>query len=160
MCEVGSRDLRRLTADDVGVRRTRQRGAILGALADCADFVSARELHALLGSSGETIGLTTVYRALRDLERAELVDVVRDEPRGRYYRQRLASEHRHYLICRCCGLSRPVDAGVVERWVEGIAEDSGFTDLEHSLELSGICAGCLPAVTSGRPPCRESPAHL
>jgi Fur family ferric uptake transcriptional regulator len=149
-----------LTADDVGLRRTRQRGAILGALGDCADFVSARELHALLSSSGETIGLTTVYRALHDLERAELVDVVRDESGGRYYRQRPTAGHRHYLICRCCGLSRPVDAEVVERWAERVAVDSGFTDVEHVLELTGVCADCVPAVANGEPPCRESPSHL
>ncbi|RZT27627.1 Fur family ferric uptake transcriptional regulator [Kribbella sp. VKM Ac-2569] len=152
---MGSKGLRRLSADDVGVRRTRQRAAILGALGGCVDFVSARELHALLTSSGATIGLTTVYRALHDLECAELVDVVRDDPGGRYYRQRPAAGHRHYLICRCCGLSRPVDAEVVERWAERIATDSGFTDVEHTLELSGICADCLPAASNGEPPCRR-----
>lgn len=154
---MGSRGPRRLTADDIGVRRTRQRAAILGALGGCADFVSARELHQLLASAGEAIGLTTVYRALHDLERAELVDVVRDESGGRYYRQRPTAEHRHYLICRCCGLSRPVDAEVVERWADRVAEDSGFIDVEHTLELAGTCATCAPAAANGEPPCRRLP---
>jgi Fur family ferric uptake transcriptional regulator len=141
--DAGAKGLRRLTADDIGLRRTRQRAAILGALGNCADFVSARELHRVLTSAGETIGLTTVYRALHDLERAELVDVVRDEPGARYYRQRPAAGHRHYLICRRCGLSRPVDAEIVERWAEEIAGNSGFSDVGHTLELSGICPDCL-----------------
>ncbi len=118
--------------------------------------MSASELHALLSSGGVSIGLTTVYRALHDLERAGHVDVVRDEAGGRFYRQRPAAGHRHYLICRCCGLSRAVDTDIVERWAERLAADSGFADIEHALELVGVCADCLPTVTEGEPPCRQA----
>jgi Fur family ferric uptake transcriptional regulator len=154
--DSGTEGVERLTTADIGLRRTRQRAAILETLAGCQDFVSARELHALLSSRGVSIGLTTVYRALHDLVRAEFVDVVRDEGGGRYYRQRPAAGHRHYLICRCCGLSRPVDTEVVERWAERLADDSGFADIEHTLELAGVCADCLPTVTEGAPPCRQA----
>jgi Fur family ferric uptake transcriptional regulator len=154
--DAGTEGVGRLSAADIGRRQTRQRAAILEALGGCRDFVSARELHVLLGSGGVSIGLTTVYRALHDLERAELVDVVRDEAGGRYYRQRPAAGHRHYLICRCCGLSRPVDTDVVERWVERLADDSGFIHVEHTLELTGVCADCLPAATDGQSPCRRA----
>ncbi len=155
MSDAGTDGARRFRAAEIGPRRTRQRAAILEALADCRDFVSARELHALLGSAGVPIGLTTVYRALHGLERAELVDVVRDEAGGRYYRPRPAAGHHHYLICRCCGLSVPVDSEDVERWAERLAADSGFTGVEHTLELAGVCAGCLPTATEGEPPCRQ-----
>jgi Fur family ferric uptake transcriptional regulator len=146
----------RLSPTDIGRRRTRQRAAILESLAGCRDFVSASELHALLSSAGVSIGLTTVYRALHDLERADRVDVLRDEAGGRVYRQRPAAGHRHYLICRCCGLSRAVDTDIVERWAERLAADSGFADIEHTLELVGVCADCLPAVADGEPPCRQA----
>jgi Fur family transcriptional regulator, ferric uptake regulator len=155
--DSGTDGVERLSAADVGLRRTRQRAAILETLGGRQDFVSARELHALLSSDGVSIGLTTVYRALHELERAELVDVVRDDAGGRYYRQRPATGHCHYLICRCCGLSRPVDTEVVERWAERLADDSGFTQIEHTLELAGVCADCLPTMTEGEPPCRQAP---
>ncbi|MFF1820551.1 Fur family transcriptional regulator [Kribbella sp. NPDC058245] len=147
--------VQRLSAADLGLRRTWQRGAILEVLADCRDFVSASELHGLLSSAGESIGLTTVYRALRDLERGGHVDVVRDETGSRFFRQRPAAGHRHYLICRCCGLSRAVDTEVVERWAEGLMADSGFADVEHTLELVGVCAECSPTLAAGEPPCRD-----
>jgi Fur family transcriptional regulator, ferric uptake regulator len=152
--DTGTEGVGRLTAADIGLRRTRQRAAILETLGDCRDFVSAGELHALLEAGGASIGLTTVYRALHDLEHAELVDVVRDEAGGRHYRQRPVAGHRHYLICRCCGLSRPVDTDVVERWAESLADDSGFAEIEHTLELAGVCANCFPA--DGEPPCRQA----
>ena len=155
--EAGSKGVEPLRAADLGLRRTRQRTAVLDALARCQGFVSARELHALLESAGVSIGLTTVYRALRELERAELVDVVRDDARERYYRQRPAAGHRHYLICRCCGLSLPVDAEVVERWAEWLADYSGFAEIEHTLELIGVCDACLSMVGNGEPRCRQPP---
>jgi Fur family ferric uptake transcriptional regulator len=155
--ETRSEGIQPLSAADIGLRSTRQRTAVLDSLARCQDFVSAGELHALLASAGVSIGLTTVYRALHDLERAELVDVVRDEAGGRYYRQRPTAGHRHYLICRCCGLSQPVDTEVVERWAERLAVDTGFAKIEHTLELAGVCTACLSTVSKGDPPCRQPP---
>ncbi|WP_069885305.1 Fur family transcriptional regulator [Streptomyces luteocolor] len=133
-----------------GVRRTRQRGAVLETLGRCGEFVSAQELHALLAEAGAAVGLTTVYRALRDLDRAGLVDVVRDETGERLYLRRPTEEHRHYLICRRCGRSQVVDAGDVEAWAERLGETTGFADLAHTLELSGVCGPCRPSGDADR----------
>ncbi|MGW0609173.1 Fur family transcriptional regulator [Streptomyces sp. NPDC002788] len=137
-----------------GLRSTRQRRAVLDALGRCREFVSAQELHALLAGSGSTVGLTTVYRTLRELDRAGFVDVVRDEGGERLYLGRPAGEHRHHLICRRCGRSRPVDAEAVEQWAARLAETTGFTELEHTLELSGVCGPCGrgPATAPCPPP--------
>jgi Fur family ferric uptake transcriptional regulator len=126
-------------------RPTRQRSAVLGALRECPEFVSARELHAMLAATGGPVGLTTVYRALRALERTGHVDVVRDRAGERLYRLRPADGHRHYLVCRRCGLSRAVAAEAVERWADGVAEATGFAEVEHTVELTGICEGCRPS---------------
>ncbi|MFW6693097.1 Fur family transcriptional regulator [Streptomyces sp. MAR4 CNX-425] len=126
------------------LRRTRQRAAVFGALERGGDFVSAQQLHAQLAAAGVTVGLTTVYRTLRELERTGRVDVVRDLSGERLYRTRPDAGHRHYLICRLCGLSRAVDTDVVERWADGLAGVTGFTEIEHTLELSGLCARCPP----------------
>ncbi|MFF0435665.1 Fur family transcriptional regulator [Streptomyces sp. NPDC004327] len=135
----------------MGGRMTRQRRSVTGTLAGCQDFVSARELYDLLLKSDQTIGLTTVYRALRDLETDGRVDVVRDETNGRLYRLRPADGHRHYLMCRACGSSRPVDSDIVEEWAGRIAADTGFAAVEHIVELTGVCADCLPRTAGPRP---------
>ncbi|MEU6011947.1 Fur family transcriptional regulator [Streptomyces sp. NPDC047453] len=132
---------------------TRQRKAVTRALTGCQDFVSAQELYALLVADDHAIGLTTVYRALRELEADGGVDVVRDETGGRLYRLRPADGHRHYLMCRDCGRSRPVDSEVVEEWAGRIAADTGFAAVEHTVELTGVCADCLPRTDGG---CRPS----
>ena len=46
-----------------------------GGHAGCQDFVSAQDLYALLVAGDHAIGLTTVYRALRELEADGGVDV-------------------------------------------------------------------------------------
>ncbi|MBC2904280.1 Fur family transcriptional regulator [Streptomyces cupreus] len=125
-------------------RTTRQRAAVLEGLAGCQDFVSAQELHARLTAGGHRIGLTTVYRTLRGLVAVGRVDVVRDESGERLYRPRPDDGHQHYLICRACGHSRPVDSAVVEEWADRVSADTGFAAVEHTVELSGICAGCQP----------------
>lgn len=157
MRESGPEDPKRTrSAAGVGLRRTRQRLAVLDALGGCRDFVSAQELHARLLALGVRVGLSTVYRTLNELERSGRVDVVRDEGGGRLYRPRRAPGHGHYLVCRCCLRSRAVDAEVVERWAERLAVKSGFSNVEHTLELTGVCARCRPAVSRGEPPCRQA----
>ncbi len=137
----------------MGDRITRQRRAVLRVLASRQDFVSAQDLHALLVAEGVRIGLTTVYRALRDLEAAGGADVVRDDAGERLYRTRPADGHRHYLLCRACGRSRPVDSEVVEEWAGRIASDTGYAAVEHTVELTGICIACQPTGDEGEPPC-------
>ncbi|WP_030609336.1 Fur family transcriptional regulator [Streptomyces sclerotialus] len=132
-------------------RMTPQRVAVLRALVNCSDFVSAQTLHARMATMDRAVGLTTVYRALRALQAAGRLDVVRDETGERLYRRRAADGHRHYLLCRSCGHSRPVDSDVVERWVEQTREISGFVALEHTVELTGICASCRPAMHGSAP---------
>lgn len=125
-------------------RATRQRNAVLRTLGDRPGFTSARELHDALAKDGSTAGLTTVYRTLQTLERRGLVDVVRDRSGERLYRLRPSDGHRHYLVCRHCGLSLALDSDAVEQWAGAVAAATGFAELEHTVELTGICRDCRP----------------
>ncbi|MFE1010315.1 Fur family transcriptional regulator [Streptomyces sp. NPDC058794] len=123
-------------------RPTRQRMAVLSALYKRAGFTSAQELHETLEAEGLTVGLTTVYRTLHALNRSGRVDVVRDRTGERLYRPRPTDGHRHYLVCRDCGYSAAVDADPVERWADNLAGTMGFTEVEHTVELTGVCDRC------------------
>ncbi|WP_033210496.1 Fur family transcriptional regulator [Streptomyces bikiniensis] len=123
-------------------RSTRQRQAVLSALHARGAFTSARDLHEALEADGVAIGLTTVYRALHVLNRTGRVDVIREKTGERLYRPRPEDGHRHYLVCRACGLSKVVEADAVERWAENVAEATGFAEVEHTVELTGVCGDC------------------
>ncbi|MEU2494276.1 Fur family transcriptional regulator [Streptomyces sp. NPDC007883] len=132
-------------------RPTRQRMAVLSALYERAGFASAQELHEALAAEGITVGLTTVYRTLHALDHSGQVDVVRDRTGERLYRPRPTDGHRHYLVCRDCGFSTAVDADPVEGWADNLAETMGFTEVEHTVELTGVCGRCRVGPTAQNP---------
>jgi Fur family transcriptional regulator, ferric uptake regulator len=106
-----------------------------------SDFRSAQEIHELLGQRGEAVGLATVYRTLQRLVDAGEVDLLRTEEGEAIYR-RCSAAHHHHLVCRGCGGTVEVEGPAVERWTRQIAEEHGYVDVSHSLEIFGICDSC------------------
>lgn len=123
-------------------RNTSQRAVIRQLLAGTDEFVSAQDLHAALRTSGSTVGLATVYRALQELATSGDLDVVRNETGEVLYRQCAQPAHHHHLVCRICGLTQEVDAPGVEQWARAVAEEYGYVELDHQVELFGVCAAC------------------
>ncbi|WP_170315446.1 Fur family transcriptional regulator [Nakamurella deserti] len=128
-------------------RNTSQRAAISELLGGTDEFVSAQDLHASLRASGSTVGLATVYRALQDMATAGAVDAVRNENGEVLYRRCAVPSHHHHLVCRVCGRTEEIDAPAVETWARSVAEKYGYTDVDHDVELFGLCAACSRAAT-------------
>jgi Fur family ferric uptake transcriptional regulator len=125
----------------VSGRPTRQRTAVAEALASVDDFRSAQELHDLLKQRGDTVGLATVYRTLQALADNGDVDVLRTDEGEAVYR-RCSTGHHHHLVCRSCGRTVEVEGPAVERWAARTAEEHGFLDVSHTLEVFGTCSAC------------------
>lgn len=123
-------------------RHTAQRTAILDTLAGTEEFVSAQELHATLRADGGTIGLATVYRTLQELVTAGELDTVRKDNGEVLYRQCAVIRHHHHLVCRTCGRTEEVEAPQVEAWARSVAAEHGYTELNHDVELFGLCPAC------------------
>jgi len=124
-----------------GGRPTRQRRAVAEVLGTFSDFRSAQEIHELLAQRGEAVGLATVYRTLQRLAEAGEVDVLRTEDGEAIYR-RCSPAHHHHLVCRACGATVEVEGPAVERWTRTIAEEHGYADVSHTLEIFGVCDSC------------------
>jgi Fur family ferric uptake transcriptional regulator len=123
------------------IRPTRQRQVVTEALSELDQFRSAQDLHTLLTERGETVGLATVYRTLQLLAEAEIVDVVRSDAGESLYRQ-CSTGHHHHLVCRACGRTIEIEGPAVERWADRVANEHGYTDVSHTLEIFGNCASC------------------
>ncbi len=121
---------------------TRQRAAVGALLERTDDFRSAQQLHESLRESGDTIGLATVYRTLQALAEAGEVDVLRTDDGEALYRRCESIKHHHHLVCRQCGTTVDISGGGVETWAERMAAEHGFTDLEHTFDVFGLCAAC------------------
>ncbi|MEX0428436.1 Fur family transcriptional regulator [Nocardioides sp. DS6] len=124
-----------------GLRPTKQRLAVVETLDSADGFHSAQEIHELLGQRGETVGLATVYRTLQRLAEAGEIDMMRTEDGEAIYR-RCSDTHHHHLVCRSCGRTVEVEGPAVERWTRSIAEQHGFADVSHTLEIFGTCPAC------------------
>ncbi len=124
-----------------GVRPTRQRLAVADALSDADGFHSAQEIHELLGRRGESVGLATVYRTLQRLADAGEIDMMRSEDGEAIYR-RCSMTHHHHLVCRSCGRTVEVEGPAVERWTTAIADEHGYAEVSHTLEIFGTCPDC------------------
>ncbi|QIK83801.1 Fur family transcriptional regulator [Sanguibacter sp. HDW7] len=123
-------------------RMTRQRLAVSEVLAEIPEFVSAQQLHEELAERGVAVGLATVYRTLQTLAAAGEVDVLRLADGEAAYRRCATRDHHHHLVCRACGTTVEIDGPTVEAWAGLVGDSHGFTRIEHTIELFGLCAEC------------------
>jgi Fur family ferric uptake transcriptional regulator len=123
-------------------RATKQRAAVSALLDRLDDFRSAQEIHEELRRTGEGIGLTTVYRTLQVLADGGEVDVLRTGSGEAVYRRCETDDHHHHLVCRRCGAAVEIEGPAVESWAQRIAEEHGFTELSHTVEIFGLCRPC------------------
>jgi Fur family ferric uptake transcriptional regulator len=124
-------------------RATRQGGLVRDALAADDKFRSAQVVFGQLRSKGEAIGLSTVYRHLQALADSGDADTLQNAEGEALYRLCGSGEHHHHhLVCRQCGRTQEIEGRGVERWASEMAEEYGFTDVNHTIELVGLCNNC------------------
>jgi Fur family ferric uptake transcriptional regulator len=123
------------------LRPTRQRRAVAAVLEECSEFRTAQQVHESLRAAGDSVGLSTVYRALQAMAEAGEIDVLRSDAGEAAYRK-CSDSHHHHLVCRSCGQTVEVDGPAVEKWTRAMAAEHGFTDVSHTLEIFGTCANC------------------
>jgi Fur family ferric uptake transcriptional regulator len=122
-------------------RKTRQRAALDGILSELGEFRTAQQIHDDLRHKGDSIGLTTVYRTLQSMSDLGEVDAIRTGEGETAYR-RCSTGHHHHLVCRSCGRTVEVSGPAVEKWASTIAQENGFRDVSHDLEIFGTCRSC------------------
>jgi Fur family transcriptional regulator, ferric uptake regulator len=128
--------------DNAFTKRTRQRHVVTHALGEQRGFASAQVLHARIQADGHRVGLSTVYRTLHALTEAGIADTVRSEDGEELFRHRRTSGHHHYMVCRRCGYDVAVGSPAIEDWADHVAAAHGFSQVNHTIELLGLCADC------------------
>ena len=125
-------------------RTTRQSGAVADALRAAGGFRSAQDVYATLRADGAAVGLSTVYRHLQSFADDGVVDVIHTPEGETTYRYCGApgAGHHHHLVCRNCGRAEEVEGPAIERWATTVADQHGYTDVDHTVELFGTCADC------------------
>ena len=101
---------------------------------------TAQDIFAQLQAQGRSLGLATVYRAIKALQLRGLVQA-RALTNGEWVYQ-LASEDCHYLTCLNCGVSVLVEECPAHALEKKLAERDRFTVFYHTLEFFGLCSSC------------------
>lgn len=126
----------------IGQRTTKQRTAVVEALAELTSFTSAQDIHSALTADGRKVGLTTVYRTLQQLTAAGMVDTLQDDSGEMLYRSCTTDHHHHHLVCTSCRKTVEIDGGPVESWAATVAAEHGFTVTGHTADVFGLCPDC------------------
>lgn len=119
-------------------RTTKQRTAVLAALTVAADFVSAQQLHGLLGS--EAPSLATVYRTVQALVEDGTADTV--TRKGEQVYRACGPAHHHHLVCVTCGATTEISGDEIERWATDTATANGYQLVSHVADIYGVCRNC------------------
>ncbi|MBP3223377.1 MAG: transcriptional repressor [Actinomycetaceae bacterium] len=104
-------------------------------------FISAQDVYTALQTSGKSIGLTTVYRNIQGLANDGELDTLQKDSEI-LYRKCTTTTHHHHLVCVSCGSTQEIHDDLFEQWNTSIEKATGYTNIHHQLELSGLCEEC------------------
>jgi len=127
---------------DAGLRVTVPRVKILEMLESAEQHhMSAEEVYKTLLSTGEDVGLATVYRVLTQFESAGLV-VRHNFATGHSVFELNQGSHHDHMVCVECGRVEEFLDEEIEKRQHQVASKAGFELTDHNLILYGACAGC------------------
>lgn len=122
-----------------GLRLTEQRKTIARVLEDADDHPDVEELHARASAIDSRISLATVYRTVKLLEEAGILDKLEfGDGRARY--EDADRDHHDHLIDIATGEVIEFVDPDIEALQERIAARLGYTLKGHRLELYGVKA--------------------
>ena len=121
-----------------GLKSTPGRRAVLSLLEKTSTPLSPEQIYAKVGSA--TCDRATVYRILESLGEAGLLQRVSLKGKT-FYLSEQSDHHHHHIICRKCRSTVCLDECLISP-LEKKAQQLGFQDIHHSLQLTGLCAKC------------------
>jgi Fur family ferric uptake transcriptional regulator len=130
-----------------GRRMTRQRRAVLKAMAAFERPFAAGELTRAVAAAEPAIGRASVYRTLALMVGAGQVQRVHTGGRERYTLC-LEPAHHHHVTCTECGRTEDFSLARVDAFesaVEAAVAHLGYRTQGHVLEVHGVCGRCRPS---------------
>jgi len=101
--------------------------------------LSAEDVYKILITTGEDVGLATVYRVLTQFEEAGLLSRHHFESGKAVFELNEGTHHDH-IVCVKCGRVEEFYDEEIEKRQKDASESRGFVMQEHSLMIYGLCA--------------------
>lgn len=125
-----------------GLKKTRQREAVMRVLTQAPTPVSADNVYQSLLGDDETISLSTVYRILELFLQKGVVEQDYHPVNGKHTFTLASRGHIHLLTCTLCGNSERMDRCPLASMHDALEIDHSFQITGHKLEVFGLCRTC------------------
>ncbi|HLU42835.1 MAG TPA: Fur family transcriptional regulator [Microthrixaceae bacterium] len=149
-------DGRSTTSDEVfallrqrGGRVTAARRAVVEALLDGAEHLTADDVVEIVQASHPEVHRSTVYRTLDRLEQLGAVTHVHLGHGPSTFH--LAHRPHHHAVCEVCGAVIEVPWDALDGLADQLRREHGFELSHQHFALSGRCAACVPGALPPRP---------
>jgi|TARA_B110000503_G_scaffold78630_1_gene120876 Fur family transcriptional regulator, ferric uptake regulator len=124
---------------ETGLKATLPRLKVLNIFENSKDkHLSAEDIYKVMLSSGEDVGLATIYRVLTQFEQAGLLVRHHFESGKAVYELNEQSHHDH-IVCLQCGHVEEFFDSEIENRQTIVAKEKGFQIIEHSLYIYADC---------------------
>ena len=120
-----------------GMRMTEQRRVIARVLGQSQDHPDVEELYRRASKIDDKISISTVYRTVRLLEDAGIIER-HDFREGRSRYEQMPEEHHDHLINLRTGEVTEFRSEEIERLQEAVARKLGYKLVDHRLELYAV----------------------
>jgi len=125
---------------NAGLKATLPRLKVLSLFENSKErHLSAEDVYKVLLSTGEDVGLATVYRVLTQFEQAGLLIRHHFESGKAVFELNQGGHHDH-IVCVKCGRVAEFYDEEIEKRQKIAATERGFTMQEHALTIYGICS--------------------
>ena len=126
----------------IGLKNSIQKDYILKVLYFSKKHLTAEEIsNEIKENYNVSIGIATVYRAVKFLHDMKLVNMLDVGDSSIRYELNL-SEHHDHLICESCGKIVEFRDDLIENQQELVAKKNNFILKEHIMTIYGLCENC------------------
>ena len=127
---------------NAGLKATLPRLKVLSLFENSVErHLSAEDVYRMLLTSGEDVGLATVYRVLTQFEQAGILIRSNFESGKAVYELNEGQHHDHF-ICTSCGKVEEFYDPEIEKRQQTVAKAKGWVVHDHTMAVYGQCASC------------------
>lgn len=124
---------------NAGLKATLPRLKVLSLFENSKErHLSAEDVYKILLTTGEDVGLATVYRVLTQFEQAGLL-VRHHFESGKAVFELNEGGHHDHIVCLQCGRVEEFCDDEIEARQKRVATERGFTIHDHSLHIYADC---------------------
>jgi Fe2+ or Zn2+ uptake regulation protein len=125
-----------------GRRLTSQRRLLLKVLAECEEHLDAEAIYDLAKEQDPNISLATVYRTLKVLKEAGIVEEQILDPEGQRRLYEMADKVHYHFTCLGCGRVIEFESPLIEQASAELAAQFDLDVVQTRVHLDGYCADC------------------